>query len=346
MSEQTTLRDALESSFEEVETNLAVDTTETERPRDEQGRFAKLEKLDVPVQGPDGGAEPDKPAEVPQAAGENKAAAPDLTERPPRPSSWKKDYWDKWDTLDPALAKYIHEREQQYAKGVSTYKSEWEQAKPLIDAIAPFQPVLQQHGITPQQWIQNLGNAHHTLAMGSPQQKIQMFQQLARDYNIPLEYLTGQQQQQGFDPLQYVNPIYERVQQLEGRLTQYLTTQEQQQQAAIQNEITKFADQHPHFEAVRETMAGLLQSGVATDLNQAYDKAVRLHDDIFQTEIAAKAQAEAAKKAEEAAKLARQAKAKTISVKGNTPVTSDGKGNKELRSMLSEQIENAMGGRV
>jgi len=39
--------------------------------------------------------------------------------------------------------------------------------------------LLQENNIAPQQWISNLGTAHKTLALGSPQEKLQMFAQLA-----------------------------------------------------------------------------------------------------------------------------------------------------------------------
>src|SRR3990167_10909003 len=100
-----------------------------ERLRDEKGRFAEGKA--------EGKAEV-KP--VPQAQTPVPAVA-----KVPRPSSWKKDYWEHWDKLDPSVAAYINQRESEYAKGVSTYKQEWDSAKPLLDAVAPFLPTLQAH---------------------------------------------------------------------------------------------------------------------------------------------------------------------------------------------------------
>src|SRR3990167_735844 len=108
-----------------------------------------------------------KPAGTPAAA---PAAAPaPVIPKIPRPDSWKKEREADWNTLTPSQQAYIKEREDQYFKGVSTYKQEWEGAKPLLDAIAPFLPTLQQHGIKPDAWITNLGRAHHALATGDGQ---------------------------------------------------------------------------------------------------------------------------------------------------------------------------------
>ena len=89
---------------------------------------------------------------------------------------------------DPELSKlqeYIMQREQDYAKGVSTYKSQWDQAAPIYEAMQPFIPILQEHNIQPQQWIQNLGRAHQVLAMGSPEQKEKLHKISARGAKQP-----------------------------------------------------------------------------------------------------------------------------------------------------------------
>src|SRR6185369_6328428 len=71
--------------------------------------------------------------------------------------------------------------------GDESLRTELAQAKPLLDAVAPFLPQLQQNGMDPGQWVSNLGNAHYRLATGSPQDKLAMFQRLAADYQIPAQ---------------------------------------------------------------------------------------------------------------------------------------------------------------
>jgi len=311
---QVTLRDAIESAVEEHEPAPAVeqDAAPAAAPRDDAGRFA------APPQD-------EQPAPVPTK---------------PRPSSWKKDYDEHWTKLDPSLQDYIAQREQEYAKGVSTYKQNWDQAAPLYEAMQPFMPLLQENNIDPKQWISNLGNAHRMLAQGSDDEKLRMFAQLATDYGVPLGALTGQQS--GIDP--QFSHLAQKLGQMENRWSQFEQQREQQENAALQNDISAFSQKAPYFEQVRETMAGLLQSGVAQDLQSAYDKAIRLNDDIWQQQQAEQAKAAAEQNQQKVA----QARAKAVSPRSSSPtgMTSGGNGKKSLRDMLAEQIDNQLASRV
>jgi uncharacterized protein YqfA (UPF0365 family) len=86
-------------------------------------------------------------------------------------------------------------------------------------------------------------------------------------------------------------------------------------------------------------MAGLLQAGMANDLQSAYDKAIRLNDNISQ-----KVQAEQAHKSESdrQAKLA-SAKAKALSPKSSSPTASTSTGGKgaSIRDELLKQFESS-----
>lgn len=269
-----------------------------------------------------------------------------------RPSSWKKEHWADFDKIaaeNPALAAYLHERESQYAKGVSTYKQEWEHAKPLIDAIAPFQPILQQHGINAASWITNLGNAHHRLAMGSPQDKVAMFQQLARDYQVPVQLavqgqngqwqLLGQApqpQQPAFDPSMITRMVQQELQ----------AASTKQALDAFTAEAPK---KYPHFEAVKQTMAGLLQAGLADDLPSAYNAALRHpnHADLFAAaQEQERAQQEAEARSAQKQKVNR-ARANTVSIASSTPsgnVKSESE--KGLRDEIATNLRAVVGGRV
>lgn len=311
---QVTLRDAIESAVEEHEPAPAIeqDAAPANASRDDAGRFA--------------------------APPQDEQPAPVSTK--PRPSSWKKDYDEHWTKLDPSLQDYIAQREQEYAKGVSTYKQNWDQAAPLYEAMQPFMPLLQQNNIDPKQWISNLGNAHRMLAQGSDDEKLRMFAQLATDYGVPLGALTGQQS--GIDP--QFSHLAQKLGQMENRWSQFEQQREQQENAALQNDISAFSQKAPYFEQVRETMAGLLQSGVAQDLQSAYDKSIRLHDDIWQQQQADQAKAAAEQNQQKVA----QARAKAVSPRSSSPtgMTSGGNGKKSLRDMLAEQIDNQLASRV
>jgi hypothetical protein len=333
----TTLAAALTDAFDKAEVEVPQEAqvtpevpaneapTETaaqkaDRLRDEAGRFKKADEQ--PVQ-----------PEVSQDAAN--LVAPVEVRKPP--SSWKKEYWEAYQKLDPQVADYINQRESQFASGVSTYRQEAERARELNEAIAPFAQDLQTHGIHPAQWVRNLGLAHQTLVKGTPEQKLATFQKLAQDYGIPIQAIQSGQ----IDPvMQYVAPLQQTVQELRGQLNNWQQQQQQQEETALQREIHEFAAAHEQFETVKETMAGLLQSGLAPDLKSAYDKALRLNDEAWQAEQHRRVEAEKAAAAEKVA----QARAKAISTKSATPAGVMGSGKKDLRSILAENVESVMGG--
>lgn len=354
MSDENTLRDALDSALTEQEEIPQIGSTEpqpaqietqeqkAERLRDEQGRFAK-----------NSAPAPEQKTAAPSPASPVAAAEPVLQ----RPSSWKKDMWPLWDKLSTGapltaeeakqVAKYNLERESQFASGVSTYREEAVRAKELNEALAPFMQELAQNNISPGQWISNLGNAHMMLTKGSPEQKAALFVQLMNDYQVPLEtmFRFDQQGNLGINP-DLAHHQQQRPQQDPRQLVKQILEEER-----MLGEISSMgsnAEKYPHFEAVRATMAGLLQAGLAPDLESAYHKAILHHDDIQQAESQRQAQeAERQRRETESARVAK-ARANTVSVRGATPaglMASDGK--KGLRDTLDELVTAHMGsGRV
>ena len=340
---QDTLRDALEAAVEthDVEapqTEAAApvaapdQVTETvaetaQRERDDLGRFAHKSSEVVAV--------------VPTEPTKALPAVP-AGERPPRPSSWKKDYWDDWDKLDPKVAKYVDQREKEYASGVSTYKQEAERAREIFDVIAPYQQLIEKEGGTPARAVQQLLNTAALLRTSDPQTKANLLLQVAQQYGVPLEYMFNGQTQAPAQQDPQTAWLREQVQQLQGWKDNFVSTQEQATQSQINQEIEDFKKDNPHFEAVREQMAGLLRAGLADDLNSAYAKAVRMDDSLFEQSLQ-----------ERTTNTARQqhvakAKAAAVSVKSSTPAAmttpSTAKG---LRVQLEEVFDASMnGGRV
>ena len=339
----TTLRDTLEQSFEAAESGnlpaVVEKTTEvsTDRIRDEAGKFA---------------TEPSNPSPV-----ATKHDVPDPVDHsePPlqRPTTWKKDYlplWDKLQTGQPLtqeeatkFLRYANQRETEYKTGVSTYKAEAENAKTLQEAIAPFMPDLQKHGIHPAAWINNLGRAHQTLALGNDQQRLQAFVKLANEYNVPLQALLGGQQ-----PDPYVSATNQELEALRQQVDKVNSWAENEKQSRLMAEINRVQsdkEKFPHFDAVRGTMAQLLESGFAPNLEEAYAKAVRMQDDVWQMEqerLLSSAMTDSMKTQQVA-----KAKAAAVSVKSSTPsgiATSSSK--KDRRSSLEEAFDSMGGGRV
>jgi len=325
---QITLRDTIEQAMETHEPQDApiVENNEpvsVDKPRDEVGRFAPKVEAKEPL-----------PVDLPPVK--------------PRPSSWKKDYEEHWTKLDPTLQDYINQRESDYAKGVSTYKQNWDNAAPIYEAMQPFMPLLQEHNIQPQQWISNLGNAHKMLATGSPQEKLQMFAKLANDYGVSLQGLQGQQHDPQF------SQIAQELSQIKNEWSSFKTLREQQETNSIVGMIEAFQQKNPNLDKVHDEVFGLLQTGFVKGatpeerLQNVYEKAIRLNDDIWQQTQAEAQQAKAREVAEQNQQRVAQAKAKAVSPRSTSPTGTmgTGTGKKGLRETLSEQLEQAMGGRV
>lgn len=299
------------------------------RARAEDGKFAKGEK-------PEPEAQP-----APSAA-------------KPRPTSWKKDFEEHWGKLDPALQEYIHQRESEYAKGVSTYKQEWDRAKPILDVIAPYSQQFQKYGVRPEQWIQSLGAAHQALALGSPQEKLQMFARLARDYGIPLQALTQGATPGQPAPQQMMDPrlgmFAQELSSIKNQLQTWRSEQERAMQDGIASEIESFSrdGKHPHFEQLKETMADLLEKGLAKNLEEAHSLALRMpqHDDIWTAMKESERKEKEIAAAKDAQARAAAARGRNVIPKSSAPGNaSDPKERKGLRDTIAEAME-ASAGRV
>lgn len=279
-----------------------------------------------------------------------------------RPTTWRNEAAAVLDkalagqALTAAEAKIFHaeveKREGDFANGISTYKREWDTAKPLIDAITPFLPQLQQAGIQPAQFISNMANTHSRLVSSSPQEKVGMFQQLLGSYGVPAQLAVqdaqGQWQLLGTAPVQQQAAQPQVSQQDITRLVQQELSNVTTQQMIATFEA-EASTKYPHYATVKPEMAGLLQAGLAADLPSAYEAALRLpkHADIFaqmqQQQTEAKAADELAKRR---ATVAR-ARSNAVSTVSSTPSSNmAASGAKGLRSMLEENTRAIGDGRV
>jgi len=330
----------LEEEHEEEE------VSQDEPARNEKGQFvaedeAVAEETSIEATSEDAD-EPEQPEEQPEIS--------DI----PKPTTWKKDLLPLWDkiakgeTLSKDESKkhleYLNQRENEFKKGVSVYKAEAERAKALEEAINPFVPELQAQGIHPAAWINNLGRAHMMLVKGTPHQKREMFQTLARDYGV--NFNESNEPQQPVDAytqqlMQQLNQVNQEVSTIKGRF-------EQEEQARLSNEIERVRsdkERFPHFDLVREEMAQLLELGKAQNLETAYAKAVRMNDEAWKFEQE-KLLKQATTQASKASQVAR-AKATAVSPKSVTPNGTQAKVEaKDRRSLLMAGLADAESGRL
>lgn len=334
------IRDILETAVEEHEPTAdstsggafsaqeteAEATARVERARDEAGRFTRAER-------------------EAQAA-----AAPEPAKtRPPRPSSWKKDYQEKWDQIadtDPQMAQYLLEREAQFAQGVSTYKAEADRARTFQSLVEPHAPRFQHYGVDSQEYIGRLLKMDEMLATGTPQQKQALLLGIARAVGLTDESEQNMQQ------ASYVPPeLMQTVYGLRSELDAIKQANERAEQTRLASEVDSFAEDHPYLDDLAEPMAQLLETGFATSMEDAYHKALRLDDDMFQRFQAEQQQGSEAERRRKAQETAARARSAAVSPRTSTPTglaTTVSTQGGDLRSILEASTNSVLagGGRI
>jgi hypothetical protein len=304
----------LEEQFSEIEQQeVAPEPAQVDRVRDEAGRFA----TEAPQ------AQTNTPQEV-------KAEEEPLWRRPP--ASWKKDYHEIWKTADPKLQEYAWQREEQMRAGVEPLIQKAQFADQMHEVIQPYINTIRGLGIEPTQAVKALMEADHTLRNSDPQTRMNYFMQLAQSYGINL----GNQPMAPVDNTVY--SLQNELNKIRGEIGSWKEAQEQQQNMALLGEINNFATRAEYFEEARPAMIQLLNAGLAQTLEEAYDKAIRLTPELFETvqqQHNAKVQQQRSMEANRAAKAARAA---AVSVRSSTPGSNTASKAQDRRSLLEEQF--------
>ena len=269
------------------------------RLRGPDGKFIDKPKTDV---APKEAA----PVETPPAAQTAETTA-DLSP----PASWSAEMRPVFAKLDRKTQDYILTRDRQGSEGVAKLKTEYEgqlsTLRPIAEALRPVEARLKVNNIHPAQYVANLAAADEALRT-NPMQAIQ---EVARMYGIDLGQLQtgGQQSQQAYmDPTQAA--LQQRLGQLEGYLQQQQRMQHEAEASQLNARIEAFKNdpKNAHFEAVRPYMAKLVQAGMASDLADAYEQAVKLHPEVSAKVAQDQRAAEDATRKQEAERKATEAK--------------------------------------
>lgn len=224
--------------------------------------------------------------------------------------SWKADAAKVMEKLPEEAQKYIIERQDQFHKGIEQYKEAANYAKTIDRAISPYKDYMSNLGVTPDVAFTNLLKTEHTLRMGTYQEKAEMLQKLAHDYQIDMNSLAGVP----YDP--NMHNLKSQLEYTQSQLQASQNFRQSQEDVQIQSTIDEFAQSHEHFTDVQATMADLLERGFANDLDDAYAKAVRLDDNVFNKTVAQQQSGVNRQNLVQANQAAQAAKAAAVSVKG------------------------------
>lgn len=253
------------------------------------------------------------------------------------PQSWKKEAHAHWDKIPDEVKEYISQREAQIHKGLTSMDEERSFGKAMKETITPYLAMIQSEGGNPLTAVQSLLATAYTLRTADPAKKHQLFSALAQQYGVNVAALN--------QPQPRIDPTIAALQQQIGALQSTMVQKEQQaqqhMQAQLQGQISNFAQAKPDFEILRPTMAAMLRSGQAKDLDSAYDMARRIHPDTAQSWIA-----EQTAKSQKTAQ-SEKAKSAGVSVRGSAASTPPQDGPApSLREELERQFRAATNRRI
>lgn len=266
-----------------------TDDQKTERLRDESGKFAKAEETTT-----DGLPEPIS-VKV--------------------PSSFKKEFQERFSELTPEWQSELQRREDDFHKGIEGYK----QKAQIVDQFEPIAEHIHYLKDTYGDPIQPIGELVKLdkFANTDPVGFIKWF---AQSKGIPLDG-TGVQDMQS-NPV--LSALQNEVQQLRGFVQGEQQTRQQQAHNEALQAIEAFAASPDavHFEDLRPQIAQLLASGVATDLKSAHEMALWSRPDLRQSLISQQIAAEQEKAKQEAkqrSESAKKAASVNVSKRGHVP---------------------------
>lgn len=227
------------------------------------------------------------------------------------PKAWKPEHAAHWETIPDSLKDEALRREEDFHRGIEQYKTHSEAGQRYNKVLEPFRETLAQYGMDADQLVAGLLQTQMQLALGKPEDRIQILQRVLSDYKIDPRSLIPQEEG-------YVDPELKALKEQVNTLNSTLSQQQQQalqsRQAEIRGQIQAFASDPKHdlFSKCETEIAHFIRQDPKMTLDAAYERAVWANPETRtemirrQTEASTTANAEAARKhAEEAAAAAK-----------------------------------------
>lgn len=324
--------DTLSKAFDDISgrDDATDDSGEVEqqsgRARDDLGRFKGNERTDDAVADADAAADSEQEEETDTS--QRESIQP--------PSSWRANVREQFAALPAEVQEEVLRRESDFHRGIEQYRTDADYGRNLKSVFAPYQQDFASLGVNETQAVSSLLQTERTLRLGTPEQKLAIFQSMASSYGVPVEALVsddGDVRQTAMLNAQLTS----RLNQLEQQLHGFTTAQQSQVQAQVTDSITKFASDPANkwFSDVREDMGRLLEGGIAADLQDAYDKACNMRPDI-RAAIAAQQQREADEKRQ------KEAQQRVIQAKKSASVNVRQSGPKPVASNAPRTIDDTL----
>jgi len=262
------------------------------------------------------------------------------------PDNWNEDDSKMFDSLPNEAKERLLKREKEmtadYTRKTQDLANQRKELEALDKVLEPARHTIAATGIGEAEYISRLLNADAALRQ-NPQMALR---QLAQGYGINLPS-DNTESESWDDPDPQYAQMQKQLQAVQGELNQFKQHNIQAARSETENQINVFSEQkdadgnlkHPHFDKLRVKMGNLIDAGEAKGMEEAYNKALRLDDDLYAETLktqTAKAKKEEEKKRKLAVEKARKVKPKTSAnpPKGSVK-TSD------LDALLMTNIEGA-----
>ncbi|UIY60072.1 hypothetical protein [Burkholderia cepacia] len=197
------------------------------------------------------------------------AAAAESKSKPPQ--SWNAAERAHWEKIPAEVQAVITRREEEAHRGITKLGQDAAYGQKLRDVINPYLPIIRAEGGDEAGAVRDLLQTAYVLRTANPEQKVQLFRQLAGQFGVDLSAAA-----QG---VREVDPEVAALRQELTRVQGYLASTEQQQhqqvEASAQQMIDAFAadPKNEFYEQVKPLMGHLLVSGQAQTMQDAYDQA-------------------------------------------------------------------------
>lgn len=306
---------------------------DTDRPRDERGRFTKADagdEGDSEDGADDGGDQDDEDSpDQDQTEGEGQPVTP-------APEHWSAEDKAWFETLNAQQRDGVLGRIKSIEANFTPRLMEAKAATQFKDAfdnvVNPYLGMIQAEGGNPIAAVGSLLETARVLRQGSPQQKAQLFGQLAQQFGISIDDIDEAPPVPRQDPV--VAQLQQQVQHLQTGLRGFMSAQQQREQEAIGKAWSDFTAGNEFAADLEADMARLIQSGAASGathaetLTTAYRMALATREDL-QEKVNAKREAERRKaeeaRAREAAEKARRARGVPLKAGGKPEKAKPGK---------------------
>lgn len=266
------------------------------------------------------------------------------------PKNWSDDVKKTFDTLPQESQEFMIKRDKEmtsdYTKKTQDLAEQRKNIEALDKVLQPARQTIHATGISEPEYISRLLNADNALRT-NPKMALR---QLAQGYGIDLSTMNEESESWNDPDPQYAQ-LLQQNQQIMSELNQFKQQNIQSTVAQTEQTVEQFSAKtgadgklmHPHFDKVRVKMGNLIDAGEAKGLDDAYTKAVRLDDDLYEEAI--KASRLSVKKQEDSKRKAAVDKARKVKPSSSANPPKGSVKTTDLDSLLMTSIEGAGFGR-